>query len=400
MYAPTHEQQAFEPVASFDSSRRWYAGGWLDRFWALVILCLPFNVFGAGNPQPADFLMVGVLCLPVVLTRYSMPPAIAGPVLSLAAFVGYVITCNFVWIALTSEFDFFRATSFYTFNFFIFLGYLVMLGHRGDDWLRWTFIGFSASLVMLAALSIPFSHRAESGRLELFFGNPNQLAYHVLLCATVMVALAPRYRMPKIGVYALLLCAFYLELRTYSRAGSLGIALLGLLQFAQRPTLVTILLVPAFVGALYLDLQNLDADLWRNRLDLVEQSTTEDYLTDRGLDRIVDNPQYLILGAGEGHLIRFHHLKHEIHSSSANLLFSYGIVGTLLFLVFLRWLLLSGGLRISLLLIPALMYSLFHHGMRARPFWLLLAVALATGVLTTIEARKTRNNRPLSLMKS
>jgi hypothetical protein len=401
MYAPTHEQRAFEPVQSIDASpRRWYAGGWLDRFWAFVILCLPFNVFGPGNPQPADFLMVALLCAPVVLSRYSMPPAIARPVVSLAAFVGYVIACNLVWVALTSEFDFFKATSFYAFNAFVFLGYLVMLGHRGDDWLRWTFIGFAASLVMLAVLSIPFSHRAESGRLELFFANPNQLAYHVLLCATVVVVLAPRYRVPKIGVYALLLCAFYLELRTYSRAGALGIALLGVLEFAQRPTLVTILLMPLFVGALYLDLQHLDTDLWRTRLDLVEQSTTQDYLTDRGLDRIVDHPRHLIFGAGEGHLIRFHHLKQEIHSSAANLLFSYGIIGTLAFLVFLRWLLLSAGVRITLLLIPALMYSLFHHGMRARPFWLLLAIALATGVLAVIEATKARNNKPLSLMKS
>jgi hypothetical protein len=382
------------------SPREWYAGGWLDRFWAFVILCLPFNLFPPGNPQPADFLMLGLLCASVVLTRYSMPPPIARPVFSLAAFVGYVVACNFVWVALTTEFDFLKASSFYVFNFFVFLGYLVMLGHRGEDWLRWTFIGFAASLVMLAVLSIPFSHRAESGRLELFFANPNQLAYHVLLCASVVVVLAPRYRVPKVVVYALLLCAFYLAMRTYSRAGSFGIALLGVLEFARRPTLVTILLLPVFVGALYLDLQNLDTDLWRNRIDLVEQSTTQDYLTDRGLDRMVDHPEYLIFGAGEGYLIRFHHLKQEIHSSAANMLFSYGIVGTVLFLVFLRWLLLSAGFRIPLLLVPALTYSLFHHGMRARPFWLLLAIALATGVLTEVAAARTKNNRPLSLMKS
>jgi hypothetical protein len=68
--------------------------------------------------------------------------------------------------------------------------------------------------------------------------------------------------------------------------------------------------------------------------------------------------------------------------------------------VFLRWLLLSAGFRIPLLLVPALTYSLFHHGMRARPFWLLLAIALATGVLTEVAAARTKNNRPLSLMKS
>jgi len=366
-------------------------GGWPEYLWVFVILAMSFNVFGAGKPQPSDFMLVGLICVPILIVRFRMPTVIRRPVTSLAIFVAYAIACNFAWVAITSEWDFFKASAFYTFNFAVFLGFLVMLGERGDNWLRWTLYGFAATLVMLALLSIPFSDRVESGRLELFFVNPNQLAYHVLLCATIVVMLAPRYKVPRLVLYLLLLFAFYIELRTYSRAGLLGIALLAAIEIARRPTLVTLLVLPVFVLALYLDLKALDTELWEARFETVEQSTTDDYLTDRGLDRIVEHPQYLIAGAGEGYFLRFHHSKFEIHSSAANLLFSYGIIGTVLFLVFLRWLSAALGVRLTLLMIPALSYSLFHQGMRARPFWLLLSAALGLAVLTSLEAVRSRN---------
>jgi hypothetical protein len=211
------------------------------------------------------------------------------------------------------------------------------------------------------------------------------------------VMLAPRYDMPRLVLYGLLLCAFYIELRTYSRAGVLGIVLLGVLQVVQRPTLVTVLVLPVFVLALYLDLQALDADLWENRIESVQSSTTDDYLTDRGIERMFEHPEYMFVGAGEGSFLRFHPRKLEIHSSAATLLFSYGIVGTGLFLVFLHLLSVTAGPRLTLLMIPVLSYSLFHQGMRARPFWLLLAVALGLGVLNAIELIKTPKEPALSL---
>jgi len=250
---------------------------------------------------------------------------------------------------------------------------------------------------MLVVLSFPFAGRTESGRLELFFVNPNQLAYHVLLCATIVVMLAPRYDVPRVVLYALLVCAVYIQVRTYSRAGVLGIALLGALQVVQRPTLLTLLILPLFALALQYDLQALDTELWQNRIESVQESTADDYLTDRGVDRIVEHPEYLLFGAGEGYYLRFHPKKLEIHSSAANLIFSYGLVGVMLFLVFLRWLMPAAGTRVTLLILPALSYSLFHQGMRARPFWLSLAVALGLGALSAVESLKAREKPTLSL---
>ena len=110
-----------------------------------------------------------------------------------------------------------------------------------------------------------------------------------------------------------------------------------------------------------------------------------------------EHPEYMFVGAGEGNFLRFHPRKLEIHSSAATLLFSYGIVGIALFLVFLRLLSVTAGPRLTLLMIPVLSYSLFHQGMRARPFWLFLAVALGVGVLNAIEIIKAPKEPALSL---
>jgi hypothetical protein len=71
-----------------------------------------------------------------------------------------------------------------------------------------------------------------------------------------------------------------------------------------------------------------------------------------------------------------------------------------LFLAFLRWLMPAAGTRVTLMMIPALSYSLFHQGMRARPFWLSLAVALGLGVLTAIQASRAPDKPTLSLADS
>ncbi len=389
--------RAASPASRMSTSWIDLSASWKELIWALVILTLPFNLYEPGSPQPGDFLLVLVLCVPILLVRFKMPPVVAWPVYSLAAFFVYVFACNFAWAAITGEYDFFKSTAFYAFNFAVFLGYLVMLGDRGDDWMRWTLYGFAATLVMLVVLSIPFADRTESGRLQLFFFNANQLAYHVLLCATIVAMIAPRYNVPRLVMYALLLCAFYLELRTYSRAGILGIALLGALQLVHRPTLLTIAMLPLLGLALYTDLQNLDPDLLQHRLQALEQSTPDDYLRDRGLDRIFDHPEYLLVGAGEGDMGRFHHNKQEIHSSAANLLFSYGVAGTALFLIFVRRFTMSVRTGLTLMMVPAFSYSLFHHGMRARPFWLMLAIALGLAVLNSVEVSKKGDKRPLAL---
>lgn len=99
---------------------------------------------------------------------------------------------------------------------------------------------------------------------------------------------------------------------------------------------------------------------------------------ERGYDRIWRNQQYLVLGAGEGGLSRFDttaHVKNmEIHSSAGTIVFSYGIVGSILFVVFAWRVMRRSRLSLLIVLIPTLLYSGAHQGLRFTMLWILLAI--------------------------
>jgi hypothetical protein len=105
------------------------------------------------------------------------------------------------------------------------------------------------------------------------------------------------------------------------------------------------------------------------------------FFQERGYDRIWRNQQYLVLGAGEGGLSRFDDTAYvkgmEIHSSAGTILFSYGIAGALLFLVFMWRLIRGARARLVITLLPPLLYTGAHQGLRFTMLWVVLAVFVA-----------------------
>ncbi len=67
----------------------------------------------------------------------------------------------------------------------------------------------------------------------------------------------------------------------------------------------------------------------------------------------------------------------EIHSSVGTILFSYGIVGSILFLVFTWRLIRRARWRLLILLLPPLLYAGAHQGLRFTMLWTVLAVFVA-----------------------
>ena len=349
-----------------------------------TILLMPFYVFSAGNPQPSDAVLVAILGLPILALRPSLPSSVARPVIALVAFTLYVALCNLSWAAITARTDFLRSTLFYVFNLMVFVGYLVLTGYRGDAWLRATAYGFAASILMLTVLALA-GGRTTGGRLVLYFNNPNQLAYYVLMSVTLVVVLAKRANLSAAVLIGLMAAAAYLEYRGHSRAGAAGLLLLLGFYLARNPLALALVAIPLFIVSLYYDPTDVDDPLWQARVSNVESNSLAHFAEERGLDRIVDNPRYLLLGAGEGDYLRFNPNKLEVHSSAASIVFCYGVVGAGLFIVFAVRVLRAGELRTALMLMPALGYGLFHNGMRFRPFWVLLAVVVAYGVIVRIE---------------
>jgi hypothetical protein len=101
------------------------------------------------------------------------------------------------------------------------------------------------------------------------------------------------------------------------------------------------------------------------------------FAEERGYDRIWTYREYILTGAGEGDVNRFRDTPNgpgEVHSSFPTVLFSYGIVGMILFGTF-AWRVLKGATpRAWLMLLPTLAYSSAHNGLRFTMLWVLLAI--------------------------
>ena len=68
---------------------------------------------------------------------------------------------------------------------------------------------------------------------------------------------------------------------------------------------------------------------------------------------------------------------HELHSSIGTLFFCYGIVGTILFAIFV-WIVLRGSaLRIWLIVGAGFAYGMTHQGLRFILLWIMLGMVIA-----------------------
>ena len=118
-------------------------------------------------------------------------------------------------------------------------------------------------------------------------------------------------------------------------------------------------------------IETLSSRIANSRID------ADDTLAGRGYDRIWNNAEYIIFGAGEGAVYRFDtFLGGEIHSSVGTLLFSYGILGLLLFLYALGRLGIQDRVCIKYILV-ILIYGLAHQGLRSTHFWIFLGLVSA-----------------------
>ena len=95
----------------------------------------------------------------------------------------------------------------------------------------------------------------------------------------------------------------------------------------------------------------------------------------RGYLRLIEHPEYLFVGAGEGAHWRFG--RQELHSGIATLIFSYSIFGLGFFLLFLYTIFNRQPWYYTAMLVPIFLYGLTHQNVRFSYFWVFLACCYA-----------------------
>jgi hypothetical protein len=349
--------------------------------WALYPLMVPFYLMGktrvgggqklaSGVPQVADFYLVGVMAL-VFLGLRCRPLRGAAPVVrALVAFVGYAALVNFIWAVSLDDASLLKNTLFYAYDTLLFLTFLALYSRFGDRLLRVTVWAVATSVFLQAAL-VPLALRSPSARFAGFFNDENQLGYFCVLAASLFALGAARFPVPAAVRLAFYGAVGYLTLLTQCRGALLGLATLAVVANLGRP--VRLLLAAGALAAALLA-PGLASDLLDRSPARLFTSGEYDSFAMRGYDRILNDPEYLFLGAGEGAYYRFQSALHgsELHSSFGTLLFCYGVVGAGCFACALV-LLCRRDLRAALYLLPAFVHGTAHQGVRFAFFWALLA---------------------------
>jgi hypothetical protein len=353
----------------------------LLRMWSIYPVLVPFYLMGktpipgtekveSGVPQIADYYLVGLMALvfgtlPFRLHRWAVAVALA-----LGGFVVYTGLVNFAWAAHLEDMSLLKSTVFYTYDVMLLLTCLVLHAHFKDAFLWATVRGVGASVVLQALLS-PLAPQGNYTRQAVFFNDENQLGYFCVLAASIFAAATRRLSIPlgyRLVVYA---AVAYLALLSQSRAALLGLGALMVLAQLDRPVRLMFSLGAALAVAALIAVA---PPTWTKAEERLVVAGGYDTAATRGYDRIVNYPEMILFGAGEGAYGRFRSELYgsELHSSYGTLLFCYGIPGTLCFVlalvaIFRRdW-------TAAIFLVPAFIHGSGHHGLRFAFFWVMLA---------------------------
>ena len=348
--------------------------------WALQILLIPLYVFRSGLPQPGDMFIV--VLLPVAMFRWDgkLDRKAREVVRPLLWFTAWACAVNYAWALVTANFapsgpdSYLLYPIYYVYNVLVFLVAFILYRRHGDAFIRLTVYVIVATVYFQVAAS--FVMRSTFSRGTLFFNNPNQLGYYALLAATLIALVHHRLKFRLTYSGFALTCCGYLALTSASRAATAGVALLFIfLVFSNPRVIIAACLITAIVLAIGGPItERLSASQERV---LHPNDHHLSFAEERGYDRIWHYPEYLLLGAGEGGLSRFDtatHLMTEIHSSAGTIVFSYGLVGTTLFLTFGLRVIRGARKREILMLLPPLLYTIAHQGLRFTLLWVLIAI--------------------------
>lgn len=349
--------------------------------WCIYVALIPFYLFKSGLPQPGD--MVVLVLLPIVLGQWNgrLEKGYIRVLRPLIWFTAWVCLVDFGWAVILGNFGLFGMDTFvlfplyYIYNLLIFLAALILYRRFGDAFLRLTLYVVFATLFLQVAAS--FVIRSGKFRGSLFFNNPNQLGYYALLAGCLIVLTHRRLKFRLLSSSIALVACAYLALISASRASVLGIVILLVVLLFSNPRIIIAASIAVFAllmvgGPIKSSLESSEERVFRSR------NTQVGFFQERGYDRIWQHKEYLVLGAGEGGLSRFAETlivqNMELHSSAGMILFSYGIVGSILFLWFMLRLVQRSQLRSAVILVPPLIYTVAHQGLRFTMLWVLLAV--------------------------
>lgn len=372
--------------------------------WSVFIYLIfkPLYFFDSGIPQIADFLLLIPFTLFAFSINFKKLFRNRG-ILYLLLFFSVVSVVNLTYHFIDSDSvystSYIFAILYFGFNiyFFVFC-FTVFKSFIKKDFEYLVYVIFIALAMEYVLLITGYDKGIDNdfkNRAYLSFNNPNQLSYYCLILSGITLFVVKKIPIKRYLVSLILSLSFVLIVCATSRPAIIGaLILISLYYFVVckkhvfKELLVFIIPILLF---LVFNTEQMQEDFKRidKRFAKVEYAGKTD-LVERGFMRVVDNPNMLIYGAGEGNYERFVKneslLPSEFHSAIGSVWFSYGLAGITSFGLFLFYIFKKLRVFDLITFLPILLYNLFHNGMRFSLLWFFLALlfAISTNVKQNI----------------
>jgi len=358
----------------------------------IYFILKPFYFWDSGLPQISDIIMTILILLYGLHKNFSfrIQENAKKFLMICLLFITYIVVINLVWVLLLGTPDRFILNSLiYVYNFFIVVFIVFLYAEYKEKLVEVTYKSALAS-VFIQFFFFIVSGGFSGARMTAGFNNPNQLGYYSLLIVSILIYASSKIKV-KVKWFILgILASIVLALSSLSKSAI--ISLIGLMlfyfvfrvfpkisknkfNFRQSLVVLSILLVLVLIY---------------NTTNLLQESTliqsvekriastgveSDDTPEARGYNRIIEYPQYWIFGAGEGMYRRFgDHQDREFHSTLGNIQVSYGLIGTILFMMLLVIALRNDRYKSFYIILFLLLYGIAHNGIRNSLFWLLVAL--------------------------
>ena len=363
------------------------------------VILKPYYLLPSGLPQLGDLLLVVAVPFALLLPQVRETEDAARFKLYMIVFCFYAALVNVGWTFALMYPRMALGATYYLFN----LGLLVVCLRIGTLHPKATFLTLAYAVALSAviqAASAALSYDSARLRQIASFNNPNQLGYWSLLSLCIFWSITGREKIKWYIQAPTAICLIYTAATSLSKSSMIATAFLCLLHFGRKPKLLFILLLGIVPAYFVLENTALLERVSSRMHSIGEQQ--DDSLEARGFPRIVEYPEYILTGAGEGGLFRFDEADesnqevqiHEIHSTFLTILFSYGLVGAAAFLAAIWRLYRISFDRSFLYVLPPFFYGLTHQGLRFSFLWLLLAVVAVLGMTGDRSATKRVSSWP------
>lgn len=364
---------------------------------ALYILTKPFYLWESGLPQISDIILVVAFIIAIISVEKKLLRSIIFENKYFFIFLIFVVIINVIYSIYYIDGSFLLHGLYYVFDALGIVTFIIIF--KMEPRFNKTFSRtFKLSLlIQLLIFVLHLGRYYSESRYMGTFNDPNQFAYYCFLSYGFI------YLLDRNKNRLFSFCFFVLTLFLIFESGSTGMlagisvflvfycirAIKHIIANLRRylfPMIIVGLLVLCGVCIMSINANNdnFDFDLADNQtiarvLEKISKAEGNEEMSlwqERGYDRMVFYPEYLLYGAGEGAFWRFEKAYHrqEFHATLPSILFCYGIIPTCFVLLWFFQKLKGKNMETLCILLALLAESFTLINSRQVLFWVIFVV--------------------------